>query len=147
MPQGHIAPGSDADIAILDPSLEHVISATTHHSRMDTNVYEGTRVRGKVRAAQVRACARAHVCALERVHVCMRAFVHTPTCGDGAQGAGPHTPAAPWPRTCGGAAHHVTRTLHCAHAAVYREQVVVTISRGRVVWDHGQLHCPTGSSR
>lgn len=39
--KGRIAPGSDADIIILDPHQEHVISAATHHSQMDTNVYEG----------------------------------------------------------------------------------------------------------
>jgi dihydropyrimidinase len=39
--KGRIAPGSDADVIVLDPSVTHVISAATHHSRMDTNVYEG----------------------------------------------------------------------------------------------------------
>ena len=42
--------GSDADITLLDPRQEHVISAKTHHSRMDTNIYEGKRIRGKVLA-------------------------------------------------------------------------------------------------
>lgn len=46
--KGVIAPGSDADVIIFDPDEEHVISATTHHSRMDTNVYEGRRVQGRV---------------------------------------------------------------------------------------------------
>lgn len=46
--KGTIAPGSDADVIIFDPNLEHTISASTHHSNMDTNVYEGRRVRGKV---------------------------------------------------------------------------------------------------
>lgn len=46
--KGTIARGSDADVIILDPNIEHVISASSHHSRMDTNVYEGRKVRGKV---------------------------------------------------------------------------------------------------
>mmetsp|Transcript_24966 Transcript_24966/g.59395 ORF Transcript_24966/g.59395 Transcript_24966/m.59395 type:complete len:521 (+) Transcript_24966:177-1739(+) len=46
--KGIIAPGSDADIIILDPSVEHTISASKHHSRMDTNVYEGKIIHGKV---------------------------------------------------------------------------------------------------
>ena len=33
---------------VLDPQREHVITAATHHSAMDTNIYEGMRVRGKV---------------------------------------------------------------------------------------------------
>jgi dihydropyrimidinase len=46
--KGVIQEGSDADIIILDPAVEHVISAATHHSRMDTNIYEGRKVKGKV---------------------------------------------------------------------------------------------------
>lgn len=47
--KGVIAPGSDADIVIFDPNVEHVISARTHHSAVDSNIYEGRKVRGKVR--------------------------------------------------------------------------------------------------
>lgn len=39
--KGVVAAGSDADVIVLDPSINHTISAATHHSRMDTNVYEG----------------------------------------------------------------------------------------------------------
>ena len=46
--KGLLAPGSDADIMILDPAEKHTISAKTHHSRMDTNIYEGVTVEGKV---------------------------------------------------------------------------------------------------
>jgi dihydropyrimidinase len=46
--KGVIAQGSDADVILFDPSKEHTISAATHHSAMDTNVYEGKIVRGKV---------------------------------------------------------------------------------------------------
>jgi dihydropyrimidinase len=50
--KGVIQEGSDADIIILDPHAEHVISAATHHSRMDTNIYEGRKVKGKVCATR-----------------------------------------------------------------------------------------------
>ncbi|EIE27292.1 D-hydantoinase [Coccomyxa subellipsoidea C-169] len=46
--KGLIAPGSDADIIVFDPEVSHTISASTHHSRMDTNIYEGREVKGQV---------------------------------------------------------------------------------------------------
>lgn len=52
--KGLIAPGSDADVIVFDPAAEHTISAATHHSAMDTNVYEGMRVRGRVCRAPLR---------------------------------------------------------------------------------------------
>ena len=54
--KGLIAPGSDADIAIIDPTREHVLSAKTHHSALDTSVYEGMTIRGKVSTAWHRIC-------------------------------------------------------------------------------------------
>lgn len=42
--KGRIAAGSDADVILLDPAVNHTISAATHHSRLDTNVYEGEQV-------------------------------------------------------------------------------------------------------
>ena len=42
--KGRLAVGSDADVIVLDPNRLHVIRAATHHSRMDTNVYEGAGV-------------------------------------------------------------------------------------------------------
>jgi dihydropyrimidinase len=47
--KGILAPGADADVVIFDPDVTHVISAAAHHSRMDTNIYEGYKVQGKVR--------------------------------------------------------------------------------------------------
>ncbi len=44
--KGTIAIGSDADIAIWDPSREMTLSAQTLHHRVDYTMYEGKRVRG-----------------------------------------------------------------------------------------------------
>ncbi len=47
--KGELAPGSDADIVIWDPDIEHTISATTHHMRVDYSMFEGFRVKGNAR--------------------------------------------------------------------------------------------------
>ena len=44
--KGTIAVGSDADIVVFDPNEEMVISASTHHMRVDYSMFEGIRVRG-----------------------------------------------------------------------------------------------------
>ncbi|KAK9794003.1 hypothetical protein WJX73_005198 [Symbiochloris irregularis] len=46
--KGVIAPGSDADIIILDPEKKHVLSAARHFSNIDTSVYEGKSIKGQV---------------------------------------------------------------------------------------------------
>jgi dihydropyrimidinase len=46
--KGVIAEGSDADIVVFDPSGTTVISAATHHMRVDYNPYEGRTVSGVV---------------------------------------------------------------------------------------------------
>uniref|UniRef100_A0A5B6YN83 dihydropyrimidinase n=1 Tax=Davidia involucrata TaxID=16924 RepID=A0A5B6YN83_DAVIN len=46
--KGAILAGSDADIIILNPNSSFEISASSHHSRSDTNVFEGKRGKGKV---------------------------------------------------------------------------------------------------
>lgn len=46
--KGAIFPGSDADIAIIDPSRQHTLSAKTHHSALDTSVYEGMTIKCQV---------------------------------------------------------------------------------------------------
>ncbi|MCP4402119.1 MAG: dihydropyrimidinase [bacterium] len=44
--KGTIAPGSDADLLLIDPAQETLISAVTHHSTADYSLYEGMRARG-----------------------------------------------------------------------------------------------------
>ncbi|KAI0511698.1 hypothetical protein KFK09_012330 [Dendrobium nobile] len=46
--KGAILEGSDADIIVLNPNASFRISAISHHSRSDTNVYEGKTGKGKV---------------------------------------------------------------------------------------------------
>ena len=46
--KGTIAPGSDADIVIYDPTATQVHSAATHHMNVDYSCYEGRTTTGKV---------------------------------------------------------------------------------------------------
>ncbi len=44
--KGILQEGSDADVVIWNPNVEHEISASTHHMRVDYSMYEGLRVSG-----------------------------------------------------------------------------------------------------
>jgi dihydropyrimidinase len=52
--KGTIAPGADADLVLWDPGQERMLSARTHHMRVDYSLFEGTRVRGIPAAVWVR---------------------------------------------------------------------------------------------
>src|SRR5579859_4002746 len=47
--KGVLAEGSDADIVVWDPKAEHLISAKTHHMRVDYSMFEGFQVQGNAR--------------------------------------------------------------------------------------------------
>jgi dihydropyrimidinase len=44
--KGTISPGADADIVVFNPGVRRILSAATHHMRVDYNCYEGRVVRG-----------------------------------------------------------------------------------------------------
>jgi dihydropyrimidinase len=52
--KGTIAPGSDADIVVWDPEKPLTISAETHHSNVNYNLFEGTQVVGAPEVVMVR---------------------------------------------------------------------------------------------
>jgi dihydropyrimidinase len=44
--KGTVAVGSDADLVVFDPEKEVTVSAASGHSKVDYNLYEGTKVTG-----------------------------------------------------------------------------------------------------
>lgn len=47
--KGHLNPGADADIVIIDPNKPFTFSQKNHHSAADYNPYEGVTVKGSIR--------------------------------------------------------------------------------------------------
>jgi dihydropyrimidinase len=52
--KGTIAPGSDADIVLFDPTRKHVLSAASHHMQVDYSGYEGWELTGRVQTVLLR---------------------------------------------------------------------------------------------
>jgi dihydropyrimidinase len=52
--KGSIAVGSDADLVIFDPKVQHTLSAKTQHMACDYSAYEGWKVTGKVKTTILR---------------------------------------------------------------------------------------------
>jgi dihydropyrimidinase len=52
--KGTIAVGSDADIVVWDPNKPLTLSAASHHSNVDYNLFEGTEVIGAPELVLVR---------------------------------------------------------------------------------------------
>ena len=123
--KGLLAPGSDADVIILDPSVEHTLSAATHHSAMDTNIYEGRKVTGKVRLALP-------------IHEVLNSFADFQAC---------RSPGIS--RTCAVTVLLIVFALRSTlHApSPFLLQVVMTISQGKIVWDGSKLHVQPGAGR
>jgi dihydropyrimidinase len=44
--KGTVAVGSDADVIVFDPNFEQIISAKTHHMRVDYSMFEGIHTKG-----------------------------------------------------------------------------------------------------
>src|SRR5436190_1563247 len=47
--KGVLQPGADADVVIWDPTAQHMISAKTHHMRVDYSMFEGWQVQGNAK--------------------------------------------------------------------------------------------------
>jgi dihydropyrimidinase len=69
--KGVLAPGSDADVVIYDPTATHRLSASTHHMNVDHSVFEGRVVTGHTETVLLRG------------RVVVDEGVHTGAPGDG----------------------------------------------------------------
>lgn len=47
--KGHLNPGADADLVVIDPNKAHTFTRQNHHSAADYNPYEGVTVKGSIR--------------------------------------------------------------------------------------------------
>jgi dihydropyrimidinase len=52
--KGHLSPGADADLVIIDPNRTHTFSSHNHHSAADYNPYEGITVKGSIQYVALR---------------------------------------------------------------------------------------------
>lgn len=52
--KGVVAPGSDADLAVLDPRRETLVTAAAQRQNVDYTPYEGFRLRGAIRSVYLR---------------------------------------------------------------------------------------------
>ena len=52
--KGVIAPGSDADIVIYDPNMQHTLGVETHHTNTDYSAWEGFELTGAVESVMSR---------------------------------------------------------------------------------------------
>jgi dihydropyrimidinase len=52
--KGTIAPGSDADVVVYNPSATHTLSAETHHMNLDYSVFEGAELGGAAETVLLR---------------------------------------------------------------------------------------------
>jgi len=55
--KGTVAVGSDADLVVFDPKEQQVISAKTHHMRVDYSMFEGIQIKGVPRTVLSRGRA------------------------------------------------------------------------------------------
>lgn len=46
--KGSLLPGADADILIMDPNQEDILTVQTQHSKCDYNAFEGMKIKGRV---------------------------------------------------------------------------------------------------
>lgn len=54
--KGCIMPGSDADIAVIDPEREDVITAESQEQNVDYSPFEGTKIKGTIDKVFLRGC-------------------------------------------------------------------------------------------
>ncbi|MBI4678285.1 MAG: dihydropyrimidinase [Elusimicrobia bacterium] len=52
--KGHLAPGADADIVVIDPRKTHAFGVASHHLRVDYEPYEGRTAHGVIREVFLR---------------------------------------------------------------------------------------------
>jgi hypothetical protein len=148
--KGLIAPGSDADIIVFDPEVRHTISASTHHSRMDTNIYEGREVKGKVGTSLI---LHPMNCVLFDVILCSAeasdAILRYPAQNCGVQCCEQLrcSPTTTWTSEAVEGCSWVQSVVFGANCGSCAVQVVVTISRGKVVWENDKLDIQEGAGR